>query len=78
MMQELGLLDEFLKLPHSKVDHISMQIGADTVKIAIDRPADGVQIHRLHAAVGFSQLPRRPRQEISRLSICACAPRRPM
>jgi 2-polyprenyl-6-methoxyphenol hydroxylase-like FAD-dependent oxidoreductase len=35
MMHELGLLDEFLTLPHSKVDHVSMQIGADTVKIAL-------------------------------------------
>ena len=35
MMHELGLLDEFLKLPHSKVDHVSMQIGADTVKTAL-------------------------------------------
>src|SRR6201985_2103047 len=35
MMHELGLLDEFLKLPHSKVDHVSMQIGSDTVKIAL-------------------------------------------
>jgi 2-polyprenyl-6-methoxyphenol hydroxylase-like FAD-dependent oxidoreductase len=35
MMHELGLLDEFLKLPHSKVDHVSMQVGADAVKIAL-------------------------------------------
>jgi 2-polyprenyl-6-methoxyphenol hydroxylase-like FAD-dependent oxidoreductase len=35
MMHELGLLDDFLKLPHSKVDHVSMQIGADTVKIGL-------------------------------------------
>jgi 2-polyprenyl-6-methoxyphenol hydroxylase-like FAD-dependent oxidoreductase len=35
IMRELGLLDEFLKLPHSKVDHVSMQIGDDTVKIAL-------------------------------------------
>ncbi|MGH6726113.1 MAG: FAD-dependent oxidoreductase [Pseudolabrys sp.] len=35
MMHELGLLEEFLKLPHSEVDHISMQIGADTVNIAL-------------------------------------------
>jgi 2-polyprenyl-6-methoxyphenol hydroxylase-like FAD-dependent oxidoreductase len=35
LMHELGLLDEFLKLPHSKVDHVSMQIGADTVRIAL-------------------------------------------
>lgn len=35
IMRELGLLDEFLKLPHSKVDHVSMQVGADRVKIAL-------------------------------------------
>jgi 2-polyprenyl-6-methoxyphenol hydroxylase-like FAD-dependent oxidoreductase len=35
LMHELGLLDDFLKLPHSKVDHVSLQIGADTVRIAL-------------------------------------------
>jgi len=35
LMHELGLLDEFLKLPHSKVDHVSMQIGEDRVRIAL-------------------------------------------
>jgi 2-polyprenyl-6-methoxyphenol hydroxylase-like FAD-dependent oxidoreductase len=35
LMHELGLLDQFLKLPHSKVDHVSMQIGADTVRISL-------------------------------------------
>src|ERR1041384_421314 len=35
LMHELGLLDEFLKLPHSKVDHVTMQIGADKVQIAL-------------------------------------------
>ncbi|MBV9555728.1 MAG: FAD-dependent oxidoreductase [Pseudolabrys sp.] len=35
LMHELGLLDDFLKLPHSKVDHVTMQIGEDTVKIAL-------------------------------------------
>jgi 2-polyprenyl-6-methoxyphenol hydroxylase-like FAD-dependent oxidoreductase len=33
MMHELGLLNEFLTLPHSQVDHISMQIGADVITI---------------------------------------------
>ncbi|HEY7999945.1 MAG TPA: FAD-dependent oxidoreductase [Pseudolabrys sp.] len=33
MMHELGLLDEFLKLPYSQVDHVSMQIGADVITI---------------------------------------------
>ncbi len=34
LMHELGLLDEFLKLPHQKVERISGQIGATTVAIA--------------------------------------------
>ena len=33
MMHELGLLDEFLKLPHSEVRQITMQIGDDRVTI---------------------------------------------
>jgi 2-polyprenyl-6-methoxyphenol hydroxylase-like FAD-dependent oxidoreductase len=34
LMYELGLLDEFLKLPHEKVDHLTGLIGADRVTIA--------------------------------------------
>ena len=33
LMHELGLLDEFLKLPHQKVRDISIQVGADVVTI---------------------------------------------
>ncbi len=33
IMYELGLLDDFLKLPHSKVSSVRMQIGRDTVTI---------------------------------------------
>src|SRR5437868_7232970 len=33
MMHELGLLDEFLKLPHSNVHEISLQIGDDHVVV---------------------------------------------
>jgi 2-polyprenyl-6-methoxyphenol hydroxylase-like FAD-dependent oxidoreductase len=33
MMHELGLVDEFLKLPHSEVKEIAMQIGGDRVVI---------------------------------------------
>src|SRR5271163_4258681 len=47
LMRELGLLDEFLKLPHAKVDHL--------------------QVHRLHAAVGLPELPRRSWRSLSRL-----------
>jgi 2-polyprenyl-6-methoxyphenol hydroxylase-like FAD-dependent oxidoreductase len=34
LMDELGLLDDFLKLPHSEVDHLSGQIGEARVTIA--------------------------------------------
>lgn len=34
LMHELGLLDEFLKLPHERVQHLSGQIGPETVTIA--------------------------------------------
>ncbi len=33
MMHELGLLEEFLRLPHSQVDHVSLQIGTDNVTV---------------------------------------------
>ncbi len=35
MMYELGLLDEFLKLPHSKIERLAMQIGGERLQ-AID------------------------------------------
>ncbi len=34
LMHELGLIDDFLKLPHSEVREISAQIGNETVKVA--------------------------------------------
>ncbi len=34
LMHELGLLDEFLKLPHSRVERLSGQVGADTITLA--------------------------------------------
>src|SRR5207248_7855300 len=33
LMYELGLLDEFLKLPHHKVDRLSLQIGEQRVRM---------------------------------------------
>jgi 2-polyprenyl-6-methoxyphenol hydroxylase-like FAD-dependent oxidoreductase len=35
LMHELGLLDEFLRLPHRKVEHLAVQIG-DTRTTAVD------------------------------------------
>jgi 2-polyprenyl-6-methoxyphenol hydroxylase-like FAD-dependent oxidoreductase len=34
LMYELGLLDEFLKLPHQKVEKVSAQIGSDRIRMA--------------------------------------------
>src|ERR1700753_3250937 len=34
LMHELGLLEEFLSLPHDQVDHLSAQIGDDRIEIA--------------------------------------------
>src|ERR1700759_3286314 len=34
LMRELGLLDEFLKLPHAKVDHMDAQFGNTKVGLA--------------------------------------------
>jgi 2-polyprenyl-6-methoxyphenol hydroxylase-like FAD-dependent oxidoreductase len=34
IMQELGLIDDFLKLPHSKIRALSAEIGGTSVKIA--------------------------------------------
>ncbi len=34
LMHELGLLDEFLKLPHSRVDRLSGQVGETTITLA--------------------------------------------
>lgn len=34
LMRELGLLDEFLKLPHSRVSQLSGQVGATTIHLA--------------------------------------------
>src|ERR1700752_4374399 len=34
VIYELGLLEEFLKRPHQKIEHLSGQIGNDTIAIA--------------------------------------------
>ena len=33
LMYELGLLDEFLKLPHQKIEHVSIQIGDERLEV---------------------------------------------
>ena len=68
LMAELGLLDEFLKLPHQKVDRLTALIGAERVRMMrFDALADALQIHRADAAMGLPQFPRRPGQALSDL-----------
>ncbi len=33
LMYELGLLDDFLKLPHQKVDHLTAQVGEERIRM---------------------------------------------
>jgi len=37
LMYELGLLEEFLRLPHSKVSHLTMQVGGANVTVDFSR-----------------------------------------
>ena len=79
MMHELGLLDEFLKLPHSKVDHVSMQIGADRVTIGY---FDTLPVHCKFIALmpqwDFLEFPRRRTASDILASICGWKRRRPI
>ena len=69
VMHELGLLDEFLKLPHRRVRasrrHRRRHAGADRRLLP---SADALQVHRADAAVGLPQFPRRARPALSALS----------
>ncbi len=65
LMFELGLIDEFLKLPHQEVETLSAQIGAEHVRGGRFSPsADALQIRCADAAMGLPQLPRRARQAL--------------
>ena len=65
VMDELGLIDGFLKLPHQRLQRMEGMFGGETVRIADLRPAQRqISLHRLHAAVGLSQFPARERQAV--------------
>ncbi len=62
LMHELGLLDEFLKVKHDKVDHLTGQNWQRRRRHRrLFASADPMQIRRADAAVGFSQFSRRAR-----------------
>ena len=58
LMHELGLLEELLRLPHQELSRLVAQVGR---RRAAHRrflaPADPLQVHRHHAAVGLPRLP---------------------
>ena len=65
VMDELGLIDGFLKLPHQRLQKMEGMFGGETVRIAdLGRLNVKYSVHRLHAAMGLSQFPARERQAI--------------
>ena len=65
VMDELGLIDGFLKLPHQRLQKMDGMFGGASVRIAdLSRLDVEISLHRLHAAVGFPQFPARERQAL--------------
>ncbi len=57
LLHELGLLDEFLQLPHQKIDHFTAVIGGRQFRYrGHDAPAGAREVRGADAAVGFSEL----------------------
>lgn len=54
LMAELGWLEEFLNLPHQKAPDLHAEMGGRQVTIA---DFSRLPLHRLHAAMGFPELP---------------------
>ena len=71
VMHELGLLEKFLKLPHTQNQH--RQSGDRRQAFHRRRfhpPAHRLQIHRPDAAMGFSGFPGRRGEAAFPISIC--------
>jgi 2-polyprenyl-6-methoxyphenol hydroxylase-like FAD-dependent oxidoreductase len=58
VMHELGLLEEFLRqVPHETMDQLGIGFNGQNVRShRFPPPTDGLQVRRLHAAVGFFEL----------------------
>ena len=68
VMDELGLLDAFLKLPHQEVARFSAPVRrAARAGCRLLAPAGARPFHRPDAAMGLPQLSRRAGQALSRL-----------
>ena len=69
IMQELGLIDDFLKLPHSEIRAFAAEIGeARRENRGLRTSCDAVQVRRPDAAMGFSQFSGRQGSALSRLA----------
>ena len=61
IMHELGLLDEFLKLPHQESSRAERSDRRHQTHLGRFHPlAYSLRLYRFYAAVGFSRLSRRP------------------
>ena len=67
-LHDLGLLEDFLKLPHQKATLLKGKVGdVDDSAGGFFAFADPCQIHCLHAAMGFFEFHRKPREALSEL-----------
>jgi len=65
VMDELGLIDGFLKLPHQRLQKMDGKFGEASIRNRGSQPSQGqLPLHRLHAAMGLSQFPARERQAV--------------
>ena len=70
LMYELGDLEEFLRQPHQEVrESARRQRWSACADRRLHEGTHALQIHRFHAAVGFSQFPFHARKTISEFSI---------
>lgn len=67
LFHELGLLDEFLKLPHYGARELKARRRRRDHRRRFFASADAAQVHRVHAAVGFLELSRGARQAAAQL-----------
>ena len=77
-MDELGLLDEFLKLPHPRVERLSGQVGETTIALAdFTHLPTRCRFIALMPQWDFLDFLADARQALSRPSTCTCARKRP-
>jgi 2-polyprenyl-6-methoxyphenol hydroxylase-like FAD-dependent oxidoreductase len=64
-MLELGLLEDFLKLPHERLEHLDGQFGKERYASPTSAACPRIWLHRADAAVGFPAIFGRERAQIA-------------